>query len=87
MDNDTFNLLSQVIVRGRAQAGAIHPGKLVSDRVYAEEVFLKLEQSDDEGLVLLSLQLRQKLGHLEQAATTPDDGGGKPPKYLYGARG
>lgn len=91
MDNDTFTLLSQVIVKGRALAGAIHPVKLISEPAYAEEVFQKIEQSDDESLIMLSLQLRQKLGQLEASTldkkTAQDQNAEQPQKYLYGARG
>ena len=92
MDNDTFGLLSQIIVKAKSIVGSIHPGKLVNDAIYAEDMFRKIEQGEDVNLIMLSLQLRQKLGLLEQKITKPQPSTQNSElqtnhKYTFGARG
>jgi hypothetical protein len=85
MDNDIFGLQSQLIVRDRTMAGAIHPAKMMADPAYAEAVFAKIEESDDASLVMLSLELRQKLGPLDSkpVAAAASPGKDEPPAEKY----
>ena len=71
--------------------------KLISDRVYAKQVLSLAEESDNEVLVLMSLELKDKLGLLpkpnsaeskpaEERKKDDDDSSGTG-KYVFGPRG
>ena len=69
--------------------------KLLSDKAYGKEVLSLAEESDNEELVLMALDLKDKLGLLPQpnraaelkAAEKADEEVKPQDKYKFGARG
>lgn len=68
--------------------------KLLSDKAYGKEVLSLAEESDNEELILMALDLKDKLGLLPQpgkaAEAKPEDAieeDKNKGKYVFGARG
>lgn len=66
--------------------------RIVSDVFYSEKVLASAEESDNEDLALLALEIKDALGLFEQPESLPDTqsqaGSKETPntKYLYGVR-
>lgn len=100
MDNQSFITLSKFTVEARRVIGTVNPARLLKDATYSETIFEKVDASDDAGLILLSLELRQQLGMLdpeqnelvsdkplENTIETTIPANIAPQKYMFGARG
>ena len=69
--------------------------KLLTDKAYAKQVLSLAEESDNEELILMALDLKDKLGLLPQANSAPEskpeeaepEEGKAKDKYVFGARG
>ncbi|HEY0562479.1 MAG TPA: hypothetical protein VGD04_04070 [Methylophilus sp.] len=90
MDNALLVLLSKFSVAARPIIGAINPAKVLKDAEYAKKTFELADTQGDEQLLLLSLELQNKLGLLEvdikpPAPTIKEEAPSE--KYLFGARG
>lgn len=91
MDADVFKLLTGFIVKGRKLLGSIDSDRLLRDDGYAREVFRKVDEEGEEDLVLLALQLRDRLGLLARGAEPEKDkakdrGEAAAGKYVHGLR-
>ena len=91
MEPETFKLLTGVIIKSRKLLGSIDSDKLMHDRQYAHDVFLKIDEKGDEELVMLALQLRERLGlmHAESSGNGAEEPRPKEKttgKYIYGTR-
>lgn len=91
MDNELLVLLSKFSVAARKVVGPVNPAKVVKDQEYAKQVFEQADALGDENLLLVSLELQNKLGLLDQkvapiAAPIKKEEAAAA-KYLFGARG
>lgn len=99
MDQALLRQLAQFkLLLRKASNHSVDIEKLISDRAYAKQVLSLAEESDNEVLILLALELKDKLGMLPKAApaeTKPatekakDDAtdAATKGKYVFGARG
>lgn len=91
MDNELLVLLSKFSVAARKVIGPVNPAKVVKDQEYAKHVFEQADALGDEELLLVSLELQNKLGFLD-GKVVPISAPVKKEeevaaKYLFGARG
>lgn len=91
MDNELLVMLSKFSVAARKVIGPVNPAKVVKDQEYAKQVFEQADALGDEELLLVSLELQNKLGLLDQKvvpiATPAKKEEVVAAKYLFGARG
>lgn len=91
MDNELLVMLSKFSVAARKVIGPVNPAKVVKDQEYARQVFEQADALGDEELLLVSLELQNKLGLLDQkvvpisAPVKKEEAAAA--KYLFGARG
>lgn len=81
MNNDLLILLSKFVVTARKVIGPVNPAKIVTDKAYASAIFERINAEADETLLVLALDLQNKLGMLD---ITP---GKTQEKYIFGPRG
>jgi hypothetical protein len=90
MDNELLVMLSKFSVAARKVIGPVNPAKVLKDQEYARRIFEQADAVGEEELLLISLELQNKLGLLEEKVVPA------PPakreevvaaKYLFGARG
>ena len=99
MDSDLLKKLAHLKILLKRNGGiAVDITQLVNDRSYARSILTQAEDSDAEEIVLLALELKDKLGLLRATppkpviapAKTEDVAKEKPKtaaKYLFGTRG
>lgn len=90
MDNALLVLLSKFSVAARPVLGSINPAKVLKDAEYAKKIFEQADSLGDEQLLMLSLELQNKLGLLEMDLKVPTQAAQEQApsvKYLFGARG
>lgn len=91
MDNELLVMLSKFSVAARKVIGPVNPAKVVKDQEYARQVFEQADALGDEELLLVSLELQNKLGLLDQKVVQMVAPAKKEEvtaaKYLFGARG
>jgi len=84
-------MLSKFSVAARKVIGSVNPAKVVKDQEYARQVFEQADALGDEDLLLISLELQNKLGLLDQKIAPISKSAKKEEavtdKYLFGARG
>jgi hypothetical protein len=81
MNNDLLILLSKFAVAARKVIGPVNPAKIINDKAYASAIFERINAEADEALLVLALDLQNKLGMLN---TTPSKA---QEKYIFGPRG
>jgi hypothetical protein len=90
MDNELLVLLSKFSVAARKVIGPVNPAKIVKDQAYAKQIFEQADAIGDEDLLLVSLELQNKLGYFDEKVvpiSTPKKEEAPAVKYLFGARG
>lgn len=91
MDNELLVMLSKFSVAARKVIGPVNPAKVVKDQEYAKQVFEQADALGDEELLLVSLELQNKLGLLDQKVVPISAPAKKEEeaaaKYFFGARG
>ena len=97
MDNELLKKLAHLKILLKRNGGiAVDITQLIADRAYARDLLTKAEDMDSEEIVLLALDLKDKLGllaPLPASSTAPEkaaDGEEKPKsaqKYVPGTRG
>jgi Skp family chaperone for outer membrane proteins len=90
MDNELLVLLSKFSVAARKVIGPVNPAKIVKDQAYAKQVFEQADAIGEEDLLMVSLELQNKLGYFDEKAIsvpTPKKEEPATVKYLFGARG
>lgn len=72
MDRETLNEMVKLKFGARKACGMeIDLVKLAADAAYADRAFSKVENLDDESLVILAMTLRDKFGLLSAMPTPP----------------
>jgi hypothetical protein len=90
MDHETMLLMARFSVQARRIVGTVHSNQLVADAEYRNNIFGMIDAQADEGLLMLSIALREKLSvgsqstAANEALSTPTE---NPSKYKFGARG
>jgi hypothetical protein len=90
MDNELLILLSKFSVAARKAIGPVNPAKIVKDQAYATHIFEQADAIGDELLLLVSLELQNKLGYFDEKVVpivAPKKEEAPAVKYLFGARG
>jgi hypothetical protein len=92
MDNETLLLLARFTFQARKIVGAIDSNLLANDANYRNNIFQQIDAQADEGLLVLSMQLRNKLDPAQPTTQAPKPEPEKPSppeagKYKFGARG
>ena len=97
MDQSLLKELAQFkVLLKRTNGLSADISKLIADPAYGREILAAAEESDNDQLVLLAIELKDKLGMLPQpkpgAATAPaetagEEGEGQEKKYIRGVRG
>lgn len=90
MDNELLVLLSKFSVAARKVIGPVNPAKIVKDQAYAKQIFEQADAVGEEDLLLVSLELQNKLGYFDEKVapiSAPKKEEVPSVKYLFGARG
>ncbi|MDO8962693.1 MAG: hypothetical protein Q7V02_11380 [Methylophilus sp.] len=90
MDNELLVLLSKFSVAARKVIGPVNPAKIVKDQAYAKQIFEQADAVGEEDLLLVSLELQNKLGYFDEKVapiSSPKKEEAPTVKYLFGARG
>ncbi|MFT4173683.1 MAG: hypothetical protein QM639_14060 [Rhodocyclaceae bacterium] len=95
MDNALIQLAARLKIRLRQDlAVSLNTQRFFEDSTYARATLDRAEESEDAELVAMSIEMRSRLGWLEQAmvpaaVSSPTDGKPAPenPRYKFGARG
>lgn len=81
MNNDLLILLSKFAVAARKVIGPVNPAKIVNDKAYASAIFERINAEADETLLVLALDLQNRLGMLDTKHNNAQE------KYIFGPRG
>lgn len=81
MNNDLLILLSKFAVAARQVIGPVNPAKIINDKAYASAIFERINAEADEALLVLALDLQNKLGMLDTTHGKVQE------KYIFGPRG
>lgn len=89
MDNETLILLARFTIQARKLIGTIDSNLLANDDTYRNGIFQQIDAQADEDLLILSMNLRNKLGTFLPQSPTKEPA--KEPvveskKYKFGAR-
>ena len=91
MDNEALIMIARFTFQARKLLGAVDSNSLVNNADYRNEIFKKIDAEADEDLLILSLNLRAKLGDLISnpvvVAEPKKEIAAEPNKYVLGARG
>ena len=95
MDHELLKQLAKFKMLLRRSANhSVDIEKLLADRAYAKQVLSIAEEADSEELVVMALELKDKLGLLSQPAAPaakandkPEDDEKPKDKYVFGPRG
>ncbi|GAB4058118.1 hypothetical protein [Uliginosibacterium sediminicola] len=96
MDNQLIQLVARLKIRLRQDRGfSVNTQKFFAERPYASQVLDSAEESDDESLVSLALEIRERLGWIAQPLVSPSPATQAAPasaphaekvQYVFGAR-
>jgi hypothetical protein len=90
MDNEGLILLARFTFQARKLIGAIDSNLIANDEIYRNSIFQQIDAQADEALLMLSMQLRDKLGTLSPLANSKEieeKPASENKKYIFGARG
>ncbi|HVL02284.1 MAG TPA: hypothetical protein VM553_20840 [Dongiaceae bacterium] len=96
MDGEVLKKLAKLkLLVKRTSGQSIEVSAIIADKQYAASVLSAAEESDQEELVLLALELKDALGLLAPAAPAPEPKAPQPAakegktssNYMFGARG
>ena len=97
MDQSLLKELAQFkVLMKRTSSVSVDISRLIAEPAYGNEILATAEESDNEQLVLMALELKDKLGLLPQpkagAAPAPakddaEEAEGQQKKYIRGVRG
>jgi hypothetical protein len=97
MDNALIQLAARLKIRLRQDlAVSLNTQRFFEDGTYAHSILDRAEESEDIELVSMSMEMRSRLGWLEQpvaasaaltATSSPTDGKPAHERYKFGARG
>jgi hypothetical protein len=91
VDNQTLMMLARFTFQARKLLGAVDSNMIANDAEYRDNIFKEIDAKADEPLLMLSLDLRNRLGMLPGSVAKEPVAEPEPKtdtdKYKFGARG
>lgn len=88
MENELLKKLAHLKILFKQQTGqALSLDRMLADKAYSNEILTAAENTDNEELVLLALEIKDAFGLLAQVSEPAKQEDTDDKKYIFGARG